>query len=172
MVDYLASGQWEIFHGFDFLMVSTMVYITTLHDQIQNIDVEFYPTLISDKCGTPYFFEKNYRRSWEDQRANENHLIDWKLKGNDRSKSRVKILLKTREKRLRHDSTMTSSSPEASKIVTRFFFSQMSSWILSLSLSLRQMSMSGFFLIRTLNLLNVLPPWILTDIIMIRITWI
>ena len=125
-----------------------------------------------DKCGT-LFFEKNYRRSWEDRLpANENHLIDWKLKGNDRSKSRVKILLKTREKRLRHDSTMTSSSPEASKIVTRFFFSQMSSWILSLSLSLRQMSMSGFFLIRTLNLLNVLPPWILTDIIMIRITWI
>ena len=67
-------------------MVSTMVYIITLHDQIQNIDVEFYPTLISDKCGTPYFFEKNYRRSCEDQRANENHLIDWKLKGNDRSK--------------------------------------------------------------------------------------
>ena len=54
-----------------------------------------------DKCGT-LFFEKNYRRSWEDRSpANENHLIDWKLKGNDRSKSRVKILLKTRE-RLRH----------------------------------------------------------------------
>ena len=61
----------------------------------------FFVSENGDKCGT-LFFEKNYRRSWEDRLpANENHLIDWKLKGNDRSKSRVKILLKTRE-RLRH----------------------------------------------------------------------
>ena len=98
----------------------------------------FFVSENGDKCGT-LFFEKNYRRSWEDRLpANENHLIDWKLKGNDRSKSRVKILLKTRE-RLRHaiqhpDDFLKPRSLKNCDAV--LLFSQMSSRILSLSLSL------------------------------------